>query len=288
MALSILNIIYIFTGIVDYTLVKVVIIVPVLTLVVDVESSLNNKSQLSQTQPSNLWLINPQVFKVHSLAYIYLFPYIWYPLKVYNDKIKIAVKTCIILDQWFVSNKVLQGKICSTGLYNSWACIRGVNNSLHQRWKRVNENTLLMELALTQLSLISQSWYNQRTKLISWHLTELKACQNEIFLQKVAPQHLQDWSFWCTSFWFQLGTLEYFKRVDVVPQNILMSWTTNLTMGLAMERYLAVCRSKPNNEEYLMRVAYWSVWTQMYLKLTPPFRPLYYRSLELTYTRKVK
>ena len=54
MALSILNIIYIFTGIVDYTLVKVIIIVPVLTLVVVVESSLNNKSQLSHTQPSNL------------------------------------------------------------------------------------------------------------------------------------------------------------------------------------------------------------------------------------------
>ena len=49
MALSILNIIYIFTGIVDYTLVKVIIIVPVLTLVIVVESSLNNKSQLSHT-----------------------------------------------------------------------------------------------------------------------------------------------------------------------------------------------------------------------------------------------
>ena len=32
-------------------------------------------------------------------------------------------------------------------------------------------------------------------------------------------------------------------------QNILMSWTTNLTMGLAMERYLAVCRLFQNHWE---------------------------------------
>ena len=34
--------------------------------------------------------INMQVFKVHSLAYVYLFPYIWYPLKVYSGDIKIV------------------------------------------------------------------------------------------------------------------------------------------------------------------------------------------------------
>ena len=73
-----------------------------------------------------------------------------------------AVKKCIILE-WFVSNKVVQGQICSiTGLYNSTrACIRGVNNSAQytraeKELMKVNENTLLMELALTQLSLISQ------------------------------------------------------------------------------------------------------------------------------------
>ena len=56
MALSILNIIYIFTGIVDYTLVKVIIILHVIALIIvvgKVESSLNNP------QPSNLSLIHP-------------------------------------------------------------------------------------------------------------------------------------------------------------------------------------------------------------------------------------
>ena len=56
MALSILNIIYIFTGIVDYTLVKVISIPHVIALIIvvgKVESSLNNP------QPSNLSLIHP-------------------------------------------------------------------------------------------------------------------------------------------------------------------------------------------------------------------------------------
>ena len=56
MALSILNIIYIFTGIVDYTLVKVIIIPHVIALIIvvgKVESSLNNP------QPSNLSLFHP-------------------------------------------------------------------------------------------------------------------------------------------------------------------------------------------------------------------------------------
>ena len=49
-----------------------------------------------------------------------------------------------------------------------------------------------------------------------------------------------------------MSIIEISNNVDVVPQNILMSWTTNLTMGLAMERYLAVCRSYEDNEEKMM------------------------------------
>jgi len=60
---------------------------------------------------------------------------------------------------------------------------------------------------------------------------------------------------------FQLHPLIYtylFPYVWYPVKNILMSWTTNLTMALATERYLAVCR------------------------------PLLYRSLELTYSCRVR
>ena len=67
-------------------------------------------------------------------------------------------------------------------------------------------------------------------------------------LLEIAPQHLK------TQADVNRANQNISNNVDVVPQNILMSWTTNLTMGLAMERYLAVCRFHQINEEKMMRI----------------------------------
>ena len=66
-----------------------------------------------------------------------------------------------------------------------------------------------------------------------------------------------------------------------------MSWTTNLTMGLAMERYLAVCRWQIKMMENIAKMKSPNCIFCL-LDINVLFsRPLYYRSLELTYTRKV-
>ena len=106
---------------------------------------------------------------------------------------------------------------------------------------RSNFNQLLITLAVLDIAYVA-------TGIWDYSFVKVFNIQNVVY------------SFLFPHFWYPM-------------KNILMSWTTFLTMGLATERYLAVCRYQLFFSQ-VVEIIY--------------SRPLFYRSLEVTYTSQCR